>query len=268
MKIPSLFRAPSRARSAMIVGALAVLVPVTAFAAATVKGKVANTQELLNPVWNEAKDPAKHRFNFREPASTVPADARVLRGHISKELCIAALQEKGEALKTPIRVVVQGGRTSPVTIVVPPGQELQFENHDPFPHNIYEVSGKGGFNEGVMAPDKNRNWTPPGPGKYELRDKSAPSLRSWVVVEAKVVKSVYPNRKGDFAMELEPGSYTLVGFFNGEKVGDPLQVEVKPAPAEQLLKDPLKVGPDKKTESKDGKDAKDDKKPEAPKGGH
>jgi plastocyanin len=263
MKNQSLFRGTTRPRGVLAVAALLSLLPVSAFAAATVKGKVVNTQELLNPVWNEAKDPAKHRFNFREPASTVPADARILRGHISKELCIAALQEKGEPLKTPIRVVVAGGRTSPVTIVVPPGQELQFENHDPFPHNIYEVSGKGGFGEGAMLPDKNRNWTPPGPGTYEIRDKLAPSLRSWVVVEAKVVKSVYPNRKGDFAMELEPGSYTLVGFFNGQKVGDPLQVEVKPAPAEQLLKDPLKVGPDKKT------DAKDDKKqPEAPKGGH
>ncbi len=262
MKIPSLSRASSRTRGAILLCATLVLLPVTAYAAATVKGKVINTQDLLNPVWNEAKDPAKHRFNFREPASTVPADARVLRGHISKELCIAALQEKGEPLKTPIRVVVAGGRTSPVTIVVPPGQELQFENHDPFPHDIYEVSGKGGFGEGVMAPDKNRNWTPPGPGKYEIRDKTAPSLRSWVVVEPKVVKSVYPNRKGDFAIELEPGSYTLVGFFNGEKVGEPLPVEVKPAPAEQMLKDPLKAGADKKTE------AKDDKKPEAPKGGH
>ena len=264
MKTPSHTRGPTRSRAVtLLLGAALALVPFSAFAAATIKGKVVNTQELLNPVWNEAKDPAKHRFNFREPASTVPADARVLRGHFSKELCIAALQEKGEPLKTPIRVVVAGGRTSPVTIVVPPGQELQFENHDPFPHNIYEVSGKGGLNEGQMLADKNRNWTPPGPGKYEIRDKTTPSLRSWVVVEASVVKSVYPNRKGDFAMELAPGTYTVVGFFNGEKVGFPLTVEVKPAPAEQLLKEPLKVGPDKKTETKE-----DPKKPEAPKGGH
>lgn len=253
-------------KSLLASATLLLLVPLTAFAGGVnVKGKVANTQELLNPVWNEAKDPAKHRFNFREPASTVPADARVLRGHISKELCVAALQEKGEALKTPIRVVVAGGRTSPVTIVVPPGQELQFENHDPFPHNIYEVSGKGGFGEGNMLADGHRNWTPPGPGKYEIRDKLAPSVRSWVVVEPKAIKTVYPNRKGDFAMELDPGTYTLVGYFNGEKVGDGLQVEVKPAPAEQMLKEPLKVGPDKK-DPKDTK-ATDPKKddPNAPK---
>ena len=76
-------------------------------------------------------------------------------------------------------------------------------------------------------------------------------------------------------MELEPGSYNLVSFFNGEKVGDPLAIEVKPAPAEQLLKDPLKAGADKKAPP--GKDDKtpppgapppvDPKKP-TPKGGH
>lgn len=246
---------PRKTLVALAVGL--VCVPMTAFAGVAIKGKVTNLQELLNPVWNEAKDPAKRRYTFREPAATVPPEARVLRGHISKELCIVALGDGAAPLKTPIRIRVEGGRTSAVTIVVPPGQQLQFENHDPFPHNIYEVSGKGGFAEGIMQPDGQRTWTPPGPGKYELRDKLAPSLRSWVVVDPKAVAQVFPNRKGDFQMQLEPGNYELRAFFNGDAVGEVLPVEVKPGPAEQLITVPLKAGPDKKP----------DPKKDAPKGG-
>jgi plastocyanin len=226
----------------------------TAVLAATAKGRVTNTHDLLNPVWNEAKDPNARRFTFREPAASVPPDSRVLRGHISKELCLVALKDGAQALKTPLRIKIAGGRTSFVTLVVPPGQEIRFENHDPTPHAIYEVSGAGGFTKGTMQPDGSRSWTPPGPGKYEIRDELSPSLRSWVVVEPKAVKSVYPNRKGEFAMELEPGTYDLRAYYNGEPVGEVLPVEIKPAPAEQQLPNPLKAGADPKKADEEKKD--------------
>lgn len=251
----------------MLRGALALvaltLVP-SVVLAATVKGKVTNTHDLLNPVWNEAKDPAKRRFTFREPAASVPPDARILRGHLSKELCLVALSDAGGAKPTtPIRVVVEGGRTSVVTLVVAPGQEIRFENHDPTPHAIYEVSGKGQLSKGTINPDQSRSWTPPGPGTYEIRDELSPSVRSWIVVEPKTVKAVFPNRKGDFALELEPGAYTLQAYFNGAPVGEPMPVDVKPAPAEQTLPNPLKAGADKKADDKD----KGAKKDEPAKGG-
>jgi len=246
----------------LLASALAIS-PTSTALAAKVKGKVVNTQDLLNPVWNEAKEPDSHRYTFREPSPSVPPDLRVLRAHLPKELCIVALAEKGEALKQPIRIKIEGGRTSAVTLVVAPGQEIKFENHDPTQHAIYEVSGKGGLPEGTMAPDGTRSWTPPGPGKYELRDKLSPSLRSWVVVDPGVVKAQFPTRAGDFVIELDPGVYTLQAFFNGEKVGEALPVEVKPAPEEQPLKDPLKAGPDKKKDDKkDDADKKDEKKDE------
>ena len=218
--------------------------------AATIKGKVGNTHDLLNPVWNEAKEPSAHRFTFREPSPSVPPDVRVLRGHLSKELCIVALTEAdAQPMKKPIRVVIEGGRTSVVTLVVPPGQEILFENHDPTDRGLYEVTGKGQFGKGVIKPDQSRTWTPPGPGKYEFRDELNPSLRSWVVVEPKAFKSIFPNRKGDFSIELDPGVYTLRTYFNGEPVGDAMPLDVKPAPPEQPLKDPLKAGADKKDET-------------------
>lgn len=246
-----------RTRTAFATVGLLFLVP-TAVLAATAKGRVVNTNELLNPVWNEAKDPNARRYTFREPAASVPPDSRVLRGHISKELCLVALKDGAEPLKTAIRIKIAGGRTSFVTLVVPPGQEIRFENHDPTPHAIYEVSGAGGLTKGTMQPDGSRSWTPPGPGKYEIRDELSPSLRSWVVVEPKAQKSVYPNRKGEFAMDLEPGTYDLRAYYNGEPVGEVLPVDIKPAPAEQQLTTPLKAGADPK---------KDDKKEEPAKAG-
>lgn len=215
-----------------------------ALAAVTMKGKIVNVQGLLNPVWNEAKDPKANRFNFREPSATVRADVRVLRAHLHKEVCVVALGAEGKKVDQPLRMVVSGGRASPVTLVVAQGQEIQLENHDPWPHQVYEVSGKGGLGEGTMAAQGTRKWTPPGPGKYEIRDKISPSIRSWVVVEPKAAAIAYPTRKGDFAIDLEPGSYKLRAYHNGEPVGDELPIEVKPAPAEQPLPLPLKAGPD------------------------
>jgi len=228
----------------------------------TVKGKVVNTDDLLNPVWNEAKDPKENRFDFREPASTVPPEKRILRGHLSKELCIAVLEDSAPTPpKKQLEMIIEGGRTSPVTRVVGQGVEIKFINKDNFDHDIYEVSGKGGFGEGNMLKQGTRTWTPPGPGKYEIRDKLAPSVRSWIVVEPKVLKTVYPNRSGDFQTELDPGAYTLQAYFAGDAVGDKLPIEVKPAhpvaggPApEQTLDKPLKAGADKAKKDDSKKD--------------
>jgi hypothetical protein len=245
-----------RVKSAILVILLAAIPSVAL--AAVVKGKTQGVGKLINPVWNEAKDPNLHRFTFREPSATVRADVHILTAFLPKELCIAAMGEEGKPDKRPMRVVVAGGRTTPVTLVVASGQTIQFENHDPFSHVLYDTGNKG-LNPTETGKAKQRSWTPPGPGKYEIRDKTTPSLRSWIVVEPKTVAIGYPlNRAGDFALELEPGHYTLKGYFNGEPVGKELEVDVRPKPAEQELKNPLVVGePDKSDKDKD--DDKDKK---------
>lgn len=226
------------ARRALVV--LAVAAAPGLALAATVKGRIVGTAKLFNPVWAEAKEPDAYRYTFREPSPTVRPDVRALVGHMPKELCIAALGETGKPAQTPLRVVVAGGRTTPVTLVVAPGQQIQFENRDPFPHKLYEATGKGGLPPGDTLPTKTRAWTPPGPGKYEIRDQAAPSVRSWIVVEPKVVAVAYPDRKGEFSIDLEPGKYKLRGYFAGEPVGTEMAVDV--AAGNETLRNPLAVG--------------------------
>lgn len=238
----------SGARLARRLGVLVALLalPSAALAAAnvvTVKGRVNGSAKLLNPSWSEAKDPKSHRFTFREPSLTVRPDVRTLTGYLPKELCIAALvlDGKAPAPKVALRMTIAGGRTSPVTLVVAEGQQIQFENLDPFPHKLYDVGAKG-FVVAETPATKSRSWTPPGPGKYEIRDQVTPSLRSWIVVESRTVGVGYPDRKGDFAIDLEPGKYKLRGYYNGEPVGVELDALVAPLPVEQVLKAPLQVG--------------------------
>lgn len=234
------------ARPSIGLGAIAaalIAIPIVAVAAGpvTVKGKTIGASKLLNPVWEEARDPALHRYTFREPSATVRTDVRTLTAFLPKELCVAALIDgEGQPLKAPLRVVVAGGRTSPVTLVVAKGQQIQFENQDPFAHKLYVVGpDPKGFAPTETGPAKTRGWTPPGPGKYEIRDQLAPSLRSWIVVEPHVASIGYPDRKGDFQIDLDPGKYKLRGYFKGEPIGAELDITIAPLPVEQPLKAPL-----------------------------
>jgi hypothetical protein len=146
---PRGFRGGRLARRLGLLAALlalpsAALAATATAAVVTVKGKASGTVKLLNPSWTEAKDPKSHRFTFREPSLTVRPDVRNLTGYLPKELCIVALVEgKAPTPKVALRMTMAGGRTSPVTLVVAEGQQIQFENLDPFPHKLYDVGGKG-----------------------------------------------------------------------------------------------------------------------------
>lgn len=220
-----------------------------------IKGRVQGGENLLNPVWEEAKDPKNHRYTFRRPSTTVSQEAKRLSAYLPKELAIAVLGDGGKAAGSPVTMHVSGGRTTPVTVVIPPGQNVQFVNADPFPHRIYSV-GEG---QGMLAPEEmklnqQRTWQPPGPGVYEIRDKLSPSIRSWIVVDPKVVGSGYPNLKNEFIVaDLPPGLYKLQGFFCGKPVGDALDIEVKPFGDLQPIAVPLVVakGGDAKAEETD-----------------
>ena len=62
-----------------------VLSPVVS-RAAVVKGRTQGIQKLVNPVWNEAKEPTANRYTWREPSPTVRAEFRALFPFAPKEI--------------------------------------------------------------------------------------------------------------------------------------------------------------------------------------
>jgi hypothetical protein len=68
----------------------------------------------------------------------------------------------------------------------------------------------------------------------------------------------FPDQQGNFSIDLAPGKYALRAYHNGEPIGAELEVNITPAPAEQLLREPLKVS--EPSESKDKKEDTEGKK--------
>jgi hypothetical protein len=227
--------------------ALGLLAATLDASAARVKGAVTGYQNLVNPVWEEAKDPDRHVFSFREPVPTVRAEHRKLFPFIPKELCIAALAAEKQPAQKPILIRVGGGRTTPVTIVVTPGTQLQFQNTDPFSHRLYAV-GVGTFTASDTVKGGVRSWSVPAAGTFEIRDEAAPSLRMWVIGEPNLVTLAYPSIKGEFALGLDAaGEYRVQAYFAGKKVGPEVPVKVGTADVE-LSKQPLKVADEPKSD--------------------
>lgn len=225
------------------VAVLTALVPASA-EAAKLRGRIDGFRNLLNPVWAEARDPKQHGYSFREPVATVRAEFRRLFPHAPKEICIAALAPAPQKAPPPVLVRIGGGRTTPVTIVVPPGTRLTFQNTDPFKHRLHGV-GIPTFQPADTVRGATREWSVPGAGVFEIRDDLAPSLRMWVVGDVNVAAIAYPSMKGDFALSVEePGEYTVQAFFAGKKIGPALPVTVKDADLD-LSKTPLKLADEK-----------------------
>ncbi|HEX4334476.1 MAG TPA: hypothetical protein VH062_01105 [Polyangiaceae bacterium] len=238
--------------AAAVVSAGAVTLATDA-GAAHVRGLVVGYQHLLNPVWDEAKDPDRHLYSFREPVPTVRAEFRRLYPHIPKELCIAALSAEKAPAQKPILIRVGGGRTAPVTIVVAPGTQLQFQNTDPFAHRLYAV-GQATFPPSDTVKGGMRSWSAPAAGTVEIRDEAAPSLRMWVIAEPNVAAVAYPSLKGEFALSVDtPGDYRVQAYFAGKKVGPEMPVKVAGADID-LSKAPLKVADESKAEKADKSD--------------
>src|SRR5687768_8878307 len=135
-------RGMTRLRASALVGValgtLALLGSRTA-QAERISGQLNGFEHLRNPVWTEAKEPSKHGYTFRELVPTVPAKFRQLFPHIPKEICVAALSTEPASPTPSVLIRIGGGRTTPVTIVVPPRTKLTFRNTDPFTHRLYAV---------------------------------------------------------------------------------------------------------------------------------
>lgn len=229
----------------------AAIAPVSVAFAEKIQGKITGYENLENPVWAESKDPKKHGYSFRELVPTVPAKYRKLFPHIPKEVCLAALSEKEQPAPPPVLIRVGGGRTTPVTIVVPPGTKLIFQNTDPFTHRLYGVGIKT-FAPNDSMKGAQREWTVPSAGSFEIRDELAPSLRMWVVAEPNVAAIAYPSMQGEFRLNVkEDGPYKVQAYFAGKKVGPAVDAEMK---GRELTLAPITVAQPKKESGKKGEE--------------
>ncbi len=204
--------------------------------AGQVRGKIAGAEKLLPEVYVEIAK-GEHHYTWREPSPTVKPEFRALSANPSRDICIAAISSGTAQPHEPIQITVTGGHTIPTTIAVAPQTKLVFVNHDPFPHRLYMV-GSDTFKEADTTPGGSREWTAPSVGRYEVRDKLAPTLRFFAVVDPGVVEVVYPGHNGTFAFrDISSGDYFLKAFFNGKQVGHPVQAVVTHGNVE--LKEPL-----------------------------
>lgn len=211
--------------------------------AAQIRGRITGHQHLLNPVWTEARDPDSRNYTFREPSPTVSADVRRLYPYIPKEVCIAALTAANSGKMAPRTVRVAGGRTDAVTLVVPPGTAIKFQNGDPFAHRLYGID-VATLGPSDMKPGAERVWTVPAVGIFEVRDELVPSLRMWIVGEPKATAVAFPSLDGTFQIEVpDAGDYTIQAYFSGKPVGRALPINVaSPTATVNLAASPLVVG--------------------------
>jgi hypothetical protein len=209
-----------------------------------VRGRVSGQDKLSPDVYVEAAKTDAHRWTWREPSPAVDSKYRNLAANPSRDICIAALSTGGGApTDSPMLMSLTGGRIFPTTIVVAPGQKLQFKNFDPFDHRIYMV-GNPSLKAEKQSGGGVREWQAPtgGEGKFEIRDELFPSVRTWVIVNPQVVQITYPGRDGAFAFSLGNGDYILKAFFNGKQVGPGLAAAAREKGAPNDLKQPLDVG--------------------------
>ncbi|HEY2511694.1 MAG TPA: hypothetical protein VGI39_12585 [Polyangiaceae bacterium] len=195
--------------------------------AGPVRGHITGQEKLVPDVYTEAAKPDAHRWAWREPSPAVRSEFRTLSANPSREICIAAVEAAAAPAQQPILIKITGGRTIPSTIAISPGTRLSFENHDPFPHKLFQV-GSTTWNAEVINPTSRREWTATGAGRFEFRDALFPSVRTFVVVDPGVVDVAYPGHDGAFAFgSLASGDYVLKAFFQGKPVGKPVSVTVK-----------------------------------------
>jgi len=204
--------------------------------AGQVRGKIAGADKVIPEAYADMSKVEAHRYTWREPSPTVKPEFRVLSANPSRDICIAAISSGTAQPHEAIQITVTGGHTVPTTIATSPGTKLLFVNHDPFTHRLYQVGGE--FKESDTTPGGSRDWVAPGAGKYEFRDKLAPTLRFYVVVDPGVVEVVYPGHNGTFAFrDLPTGDYFLKAFANGKQYGKQVQAVATRGTLE--LKEPL-----------------------------
>jgi hypothetical protein len=180
-----------------------------------VQGKLSGAEK-LEPRADSNDDPT-HRFTWRQAVSVARETPRKPAANVPRDVCVAAYGSSVGAHDT-VTAKLTGGRITPSTIVVPPASHVSFRNVDPFAHTLYE-EGNDKWGPSPMGAGATREWTATAAGVHEIRDKSAPSVVMYVVVDPAATEFALPDRDGRFAIPLPPGEYTLRVYYEGRQVG-------------------------------------------------
>lgn len=197
--------------------------------AGPIRGRIGGYEKLFPDVYAEAAKQGAHRFIWREPSPTVKRAYFELSASPSRHICIAAMSDGKVAAPDPsgVAIRVSGGQTFPTTIVVQPGTKLVFQNHDPFPHRLFDKNNPA-WGPQEMGPKGSREWIAPSNQlKFEIQDQLFPSIRMFIVVKPGVATYVLPARDGSFILDVPSGNYTLQAYFQGREVGKPVSVLAK-----------------------------------------
>ena len=78
-------------------------------------------------------------------------------------------------------VTIDGTSFQPAMLTVKPGDSIVWVNKDPFPHTA--TSEAGGFDSGVIQPDKSWTYTPKRKGKFAYICTLHPTMKATLRVE-------------------------------------------------------------------------------------
>lgn len=111
--------------------------------------------------------------------------------------------------KDPLEIKQKGKIFSPRVLISRVGQQVDFPNLDPFPHNIFSNSDVRKFDLGLYQAGESRSLTFNRPGVVPVYCNIHPQMKAYVVV----VRTPYyglSNKSGEVSInDVPPGKYTV-----------------------------------------------------------
>ena len=97
----------------------------------------------------------------------------------------------------------------PRVVVATPGQQIDFPNNDPFPHNIFSNSEVKRFDLGIYQPGESRGVTVVHPGIIPVYCNIHPEMEAFIIVVQTPYYAI-SNERGEIQIKnVPPGHYRL-----------------------------------------------------------
>jgi plastocyanin len=122
---------------------------------------------------------------------------------------ISTKQGPAQARSQMLTIKQKGKQLIPHVLIAPVGQQVDFPNEDPFPHNIFSSSEVRRFDLGIYQQGESRTVLLSRPGIVTVHCNIHPQMEAFIVVVGTPYYST-SNKKGEFQIEdVPPGNYRL-----------------------------------------------------------